>query len=75
MSIIHYKFQSNRNYASITFDGPAITLRDLKEQISEAKSFPKSSDMELVISNAQTGEGIICFWKLCRVCNNGLIPG
>lgn len=57
MSSIHYKFQSSNKYASVTFDGFALSLRDLKEMIGEAKSFAKVTDMDLIISNAQTGEG------------------
>lgn len=63
MASIHYKFAASKSYSSVLIDGIAVSLKDLKELISEAKSLPKSSDMDLVISNAQTGEG-----KLTILC-------
>ena len=56
MATIHYKFASSNSYATATFDGQAISLKDLKALISEAKRI-SAVDMDLSIRNAQTGEG------------------
>lgn len=56
MSSVHYKFSSSNSYATATFDGNAISLKDLKAIICEAKRF-SLLDMDLSIQNAQTGEG------------------
>ena len=56
MSTVHYKFASSNSYATATFDGTAITLKDLKSLIMEAKRI-NAVDMDLSIRNAQTGEG------------------
>lgn len=58
MASVHYKFQSAKSYSSVTIDGPVIGVQELKERISEAKGMAKASDMDLVILNAQTGEGM-----------------
>lgn len=56
MSTVHYKFKNARGYSTITFDGPFITLAQLKKEIYRDTQ-SKSSEVELKISNAQTGEG------------------
>eukprot|EP01134_Creolimax_fragrantissima_P008348 CFRG8348T1 len=66
MSSVHYKFQSTKTYSTVTFDGMAISLKDLKLQISEAKRFGKVTDMDLKIINAQT--------NVEYTNNNELIP-
>eukprot|EP00124_Ichthyophonus_hoferi_P003117 Ihof_evm3s252 gene=Ihof_evmTU3s252 len=59
MSAVHYKFSASKEYSTVTFDGMAISLRDLKLSISAAKKFGRTTDMDLKIFNAQTGEDYI----------------
>jgi len=57
MAVVHYKFKNSRvGYDSITFDGLAISLRDLKQDILRKKSL-KADEVDLQVENAQTGEG------------------
>ena len=64
---VHYKFASSRDYATVTFDGGFITVADLKLAISAQKklglaTLDGSGDMDLLITNATTGEGP--FWAV-----------
>ena len=54
---IHYKFKSAIAYDTITFDGPYISVTELKKNIFEQKKLGKATDFDLQITNAQTGEG------------------
>jgi len=54
---VHYKFVSSRDYDTVKFDGGFITVADLKLAISAQKKLDKSGDMDLLITNATTGEG------------------
>ena len=58
MSAIHYKFKSAKDYDTYRFEGAGIPVWDLKNEIIRAKKLEKSQDFDLVISNAQTNEGI-----------------
>lgn len=58
MSSIHYKFKSAKDYDTYRFEGAGIPVWDLKNEIIRAKKLEKSQDFDLVISNAQTNEGI-----------------
>ncbi|XP_075616716.1 E3 ubiquitin-protein ligase RBBP6-like [Balearica regulorum gibbericeps] len=55
MSCVHYKFSSKLNYATVTFNGLHISLRDLKRQIFGREKL-KPANCDLQISNAQTKE-------------------
>ena len=57
MSSIHYKFRSNLEYNTITFDSQAVSLNDLRDAIMLQKKIAKSPDYTLEITNAQTKEG------------------
>jgi len=57
MSHVHYKFQSSSEHDTITFDGLAISLFDLKEAILAKSKLGVSSDFKLQITNAQTNDG------------------
>lgn len=57
MSCIHYKFRSSLEYDTLTFDGLAISLADLKKAIMAQKKFAKVTDFDLEVTNAQTKEG------------------
>jgi hypothetical protein len=59
---VHYKFVSSRDYDTVKFDGGFITVADLKLAISAQKklglaTLDGSGDMDLLITNATTGEG------------------
>ena len=62
MSVIHYKFKSSKDYDSVTFDGLALPLGDLKLQIVQQKKLGKVTDFDLVVTNAQTNEGNNWAW-------------
>eukprot|EP00121_Abeoforma_whisleri_P011556 Awhi_evm1s10661 len=55
MSNVLYKFRADKDYQSVTFDGTAITLKELKTKIAEKKKIGKETDSDLKIENAQTG--------------------
>ncbi|XP_054616368.1 E3 ubiquitin-protein ligase RBBP6-like isoform X2 [Dunckerocampus dactyliophorus] len=54
MTHIHYKFSSKLSYDTVVFDGPHITLTDLKEQIMGRERLRAGCDLQ--ITNAQTKE-------------------
>lgn len=56
MAHIHYKFASKRSSDTVIFDGPHITLTELKRLIMEREKL-RSGDCDLQITNAQTKEG------------------
>ncbi|XP_011602123.2 E3 ubiquitin-protein ligase RBBP6-like isoform X1 [Takifugu rubripes] len=64
MAHIHYKFASKRSPDTVIFDGPHITLQELKRLIMEREKL-RSGDCDLQITNSQTkeeftdGEGLI----------------
>ncbi|XP_077590782.1 E3 ubiquitin-protein ligase RBBP6-like isoform X2 [Stigmatopora nigra] len=55
MTHIHYKFSSKLSYATVVFDGPQVTLTDLKEKIMGREKL-RAGDCDLQITNAQTKE-------------------
>lgn len=71
MSCIHYKFRSSLEYDTITFDGLAISLGDLKKAIMAQKKIAKVTDFDLQVTNAQTKEGKENFLYI-PVISNGL---
>lgn len=72
MTHVHYKFSSKLSYDTVVFDGPHITLRDLKRQIMGREKL-RAGDCDLLITNAQTKQGnktysvCVCF-GLMRMC-------
>lgn len=56
MTHVHYKFSSKLSYDTVVFDGPHITLRDLKRQIMHREKL-RAGDCDLQITNAQTKQG------------------
>lgn len=63
MSSIHYKLRSSLDYDTLTFDGPSISLSDLRDSIMLQKKFGKTSDLTLEITNAQTKEGKMVYMR------------
>jgi E3 ubiquitin-protein ligase RBBP6 len=54
---VHFKFKSAKDFDSIALDGNFIALADLKQAIVQEKNLGKGADFDLVVTNAQTGEG------------------
>lgn len=57
MSLVHYKFQSTNEHDNVKFDGLAISLAELREEILLKTKLVQSPDFSLQITNAQTQEG------------------
>ena len=58
MSCVHYKFKSSLEYDTLTFDGLALSLGDLKKAITQHKKLGKSGEFDLQVVNAQSKEGV-----------------
>uniref|UniRef100_A0A7S3YU18 RING-type E3 ubiquitin transferase n=1 Tax=Lotharella globosa TaxID=91324 RepID=A0A7S3YU18_9EUKA len=57
MSVIHYRFTSNKNWDTVIFDGPAISVLDIKRGIVERNRLGQNQDtFDFEIENQQTGE-------------------
>ena len=56
-SIVHYKFKSQKDFDTITFDGMFISVGDLKRQIVDKKGLARDQACELLLTNAQSNEG------------------
>ncbi len=54
---VHYKFKASKDFDTISFDGGAISLGELKNRIVDAKGLGKALDFDLAVQNAQTNEG------------------
>lgn len=57
MSYIHFKSVFNKNYDNITFDGPSLSVVELKKLIIAKTKFTKQLDFDLELTNADTNEG------------------
>lgn len=57
MSFVYYKFKAAKDYDTCTFDGPSISVFDLKKEIMAQKKLGKGTDFDLAIYNAQTNDG------------------
>jgi len=58
MSSVHYKFKSNNEFKTLTFDGVSISIADLRKEIIQKSKMGKlKDDFHLQITNPQTGEG------------------
>lgn len=62
MSIIRYRFKADKNFESVKIDGMSCSLGELKRLIAAKSSrsgayYPKD-DYDLIISNANTHEGL-----------------
>uniref|UniRef100_UPI0037E7DCA2 E3 ubiquitin-protein ligase RBBP6 n=1 Tax=Semicossyphus pulcher TaxID=241346 RepID=UPI0037E7DCA2 len=55
MTHVHYKFSSKLSYDTVVFDGPNVTLKDLKRQIMDREKL-RTGFCDLQITNAQTKE-------------------
>ncbi|KAI5066397.1 hypothetical protein GOP47_0019021 [Adiantum capillus-veneris] len=53
---VHFKFRSAVAFDSIRVEGTGITIANLKEKIVEQKNLGRSTNFDLVITNAESGE-------------------
>ena len=56
LSQVHFKFKSQVDYDSVAFDGPVVTVGELKALIAERTGMGPASASELVLSDPRTGE-------------------
>ena len=56
-SLVHYKFKSQKDFDTVTFDGMFISVGDLKRQIVDKKGLGRDQACELLLTNAQSNEG------------------
>lgn len=56
-SLVHYKFKSQKDFDTVTFDGMFISVGDLKRQIVDKKGLARDQACELLLTNAQSNEG------------------
>eukprot|EP00117_Sycon_ciliatum_P040527 scpid24272/ scgid29767/ E3 ubiquitin-protein ligase RBBP6; Proliferation potential-related protein; Protein P2P-R; Retinoblastoma-binding Q protein 1; Retinoblastoma-binding protein 6; p53-associated cellular protein of testis len=55
-SCVHYKFANSKDYSTISFDGLAISLADLRDAVLVQKKMAKGPTFTLEVVNAQTKE-------------------
>ena len=53
---VHYKFKSQKNYDTVTFDGVYISVANLKQLIAEKKGLDKEGTAELLLTNASDNQ-------------------
>ena len=58
MSHIFYKFKSAKDYDAYKFEGAGIPVWELKREIVQAKRLGKSTDFDLILTNAQSNDGM-----------------
>jgi len=63
---IHYKFKSAKDFSTITFDTPFVSLGELKQRIIQQQKLGRGPDFDLEVVNAQTKE--------VYTDNNKLVP-
>lgn len=56
LSQVHFKFKSQVDYDSVAFDGPVVTVGELRALIAERTGMGPASANELVLSDPRTGE-------------------
>src|SRR5271168_185484 len=81
MSHVYYKFKSQKDPSRVVFDGPAISVFDLKREIILLNKLGNGSDFDLSIYDESTNEGNATINKSGRVVNeteytddNAMIP-
>ncbi|KAG5669387.1 hypothetical protein PVAND_017274 [Polypedilum vanderplanki] len=53
---VRYKFKSEANFNQINFNGMEISVEDVKKEIFRQRKLGKSENIDLMISNTNTGE-------------------
>ena len=57
MSHVYYKFKSQKDPSRVVFDGPSISVFDLKREIIQLNKLGSGSDFDLSIYDESTNEG------------------
>ena len=57
MSHVYYKFKSQKDPSRVVFDGPAISVFDLKREIIQLNKLGNGQDFDLSIYDESTNEG------------------
>jgi protein MPE1 len=58
MSHVYYKFKSQKDPSRVVFDGPSISVFDLKREIIQLNKLGSGTDFDLSIYDESTNEGI-----------------
>ena len=56
LSVVHFKFKSQVDYDSVSFDGPVVTVGELKALIAERTGMGVASASEIVLSDPRSSE-------------------
>lgn len=54
---VYFKFKSTKEFNSLPIVGQFISVGNLKERIFNLKHLGRGTDVDLIVSNAQTNEG------------------
>jgi hypothetical protein len=57
MSHVYYKFKSQKDPSRVVFDGPSISVFDLKREIIQLNKLGSGTDFDLSIYDESTNEG------------------
>src|SRR5271169_2614452 len=80
MSYVYYKFKSQKDPSRVVFDGPAISVFDLKREIILLNKLGSGSHFDLSIYDESTNEGTTtsnsrhCFNETEYTDDNAMIP-
>ena len=64
---VHYRFANSTEEELVEFNGPYISVADLKKTIIQQKGLGKKGGVDLKIKNEQTKEGEATFSKLLLI--------
>jgi len=69
---VRFKFRSSANFDSVDIGGPSVSVRDLKSKIIRHKNLDICQDLDLLFSDALTGQGqlsppLFYLFRLCMV--------
>lgn len=67
MSHVYYKFKSQKNPSRVIFDGPGISVFDLKREIITLNKLGSGTDFDLSIYDESTNEGMFLSGGLLTV--------
>ena len=72
---VHYKFksESSKDFSTVLFEGGFISAGEFKKAIVTQKKLGKLTDIDLEVTNAQTGESMCvwCVWDVCEMVCDG----
>ena len=69
MSSVFYRFKVAKTTDTYRFDGPGISVFDLKKEIMLTKKLGKGQDFDLILTHANTNEGIPSIQKTMNNSN------